>query len=289
MRILITGANGFCGRHLIHLFQGENHEIIAHTGRSPMGLSEYQNVEVYSGDLSDGWNFPSNIDVVVHTAAVSPGPGVKTKTQQMIRANSSATDYLAQRAADVGVKTFIFLSTISVFGQIDTDVLDETSPIIDPCSYGMSKRLGELALRERAFSSLSIRLPSVLGHGAKRHWISTLLEDSHAGRDISYFNADSKYNNAVHVDDLCSLISKVVQNGCQGHDIVTLAASAPLLVREMVDIIINAGGGKSKSHIMPSRKKPFLISSERASKIYGYAPMSLRKMLNQYIDAYNIA
>lgn len=202
--------------------------------------------------------------------------------EDFIHSNALATAHLARLAERVGVRRFLYFSSISINGRIDVPVLTETSPIQDPDIYGITKRLGEIALTEHGFASLSMRLPGVVGKGAVRNWLSSMLDAAQRGADIPFFNGDALYNNAVHIGDLSAFIAALLHREWEGHDIVVLGATEPITVRRMVETFAAAGKG-SRLIELPSGKPPFLIGHDRAIADYGYCPMAMSEMLTHFL------
>jgi hypothetical protein len=66
----------------------------------------------------------------------------------------------------------------------------ESTPLRDPDAYGMTKRLGELMLAERApgLSGLAMRLPGVVGPGAQRNWLAVAAGKIKRGEKLRAFN-----------------------------------------------------------------------------------------------------
>ena len=284
MHVLVTGAAGFCGRHIVKALAAAGHRVTAHLGRTGAGEAMPAGCEAFIGDLAFGIEIPAGVEAVVHTAARSPGPGIVATAGDFVRANVLGTEQLAQAAESAGVKRVVFFSSISVFGRVAVDVLEETTQIVDPGPYGISKRLGEISLSERRFASLSIRLPSVVGSSSVRNWLSTMIEQSRAGREITYFNADSLYNNAVHIDALSTLVVGALETGWGGHDMIVLGAKEPVTVREVVRTIANAGGNMSRCLELEKGTAPFMMSNKRAMERFGFQPMTMRETLARFVS-----
>ena len=286
MHVLITGAGGFSGSHLVGALLAEGHTVTAVCGRTKGRLdpSLYagQPLTLVCGDLSGALALPERIDAVVHAAARSPGPGITAHT--MVHDNATASAQLVTYARQAGATTFIYLSTLSVHGRIAGPVADETTPIVDPDAYGMSKYLGELVVREQSqFRSLSVRLPGIIGKGAVRNWLSSCLAAARANRTISLFNPDAPYNNAVHIANLSHLITKVLSDTrWSGHDAVSLGAAGTTTTRHAVETLIDATSSTSTVSIVPATRPPYSISSRRAHELYGYAPMPIEAMLRKF-------
>src|SRR4051812_31007523 len=110
MHVLVTGAAGFSGPHIVEALLAKGHRVTALI-RSKLGRlvdvrQPRQGLAVLRGDLSSGMELPRELDAVVHAAARSPVPGVTD--EHMMRDNVVATENLIAHARSSGVQTFIF-------------------------------------------------------------------------------------------------------------------------------------------------------------------------------------
>jgi len=290
VRVLVTGARGFSGTNVIRALLAAGHEVYAVAGRKGTDRLRHDqkttpNLTVLVGDLAERVSLPDCVDAVVHTAAVSPGPGIVATADDFARNNTEVTRRLVRWAKDHGAKVFIYFSSVSVFGRIDGPVVDEKTLRVEPDAYGVSKWMGEVFLSEQeaALASLSLRLPSVIGPKAVRNWPSTMVDMAKEGREIVFFHGDAAYNNAVHVDDLCRLVVGVLAMDLKGHDVVTLGADGTMKVRDMVSAIARGFGNRSPIREIPAPRPAFTISSERAKQRYGYQPMAMPDMIARFV------
>ena len=182
MRILVTGANGFVGSDLCHrLLQTSTHHLFAAL-RRPQPRFPSVLIPLPITDLSDLIPHLHQIDVIVHLAArVHQMQDTATDPLDAFRAvNTAATANLAQAAAQVGVKRFIYLSSIKVNGEytpIDQPFTAQDSPNPqDP--YGISKAEAEVQLRHIAQTTgmevVIIRPPLVYGPGVRANFLSLM-------------------------------------------------------------------------------------------------------------------
>jgi UDP-glucose 4-epimerase len=285
MDVLVTGAGGFSGSHLVPALLARGHKVIAVIGRTrgrlEPALDGNPSLTVLAGDLSQPLRFPRRIDTVVHAAARSPGPGVNSA--DLVRDNSLATTRLINYAREAQAKTFIYLSSLSIYGEIAGPVVDEETPVVNPDEYGITKYVGETTLRETPLRSLSIRLPGVIGPRSVRNWLTSVMEGAKSGRAIAIYNPQHPFNNAIHISDLCEFIAGLVTaEAWTGHDAVTVGAAGMTKVRRAVEILVQALRSTSSIEVKPAQKSAFTISSERACRLYGYRPMDIEKMLVQF-------
>jgi UDP-glucose 4-epimerase len=290
LRVLVTGAGGFNGTHLVSALLDAGHTVVALVGRRQTGRFTAPwlpglNLNVVFLNLADGISLEGKVDAVVHAAAVSPGPGAQPTAGDFFRNNVEGTRRLILWARGHGVRQFVYLSSVSVFGRIKGPVLDESSLRVDPDAYGISKWMGEEMLRDEhnGMLSLSLRLPGVIGRGAVRNWLASMALAAKEGREISYFHGGADYNNAVHVDDLCRFVVGMLDRGWKEHDVVTLAAEGTMKVRDMVRTIAEGLGGRSPLREVPAPRPPFTISISRAQTRYDYRPMAMPAMIARFV------
>jgi UDP-glucose 4-epimerase len=285
MELVVTGAGGFSGCHLIATLLARGHKVTAVVGRSrgrlDPALDRNPALTVVAGNLADALPLPARIGAVVHAAARSPAPGVRDA--DMIRDNVTATARLIRYAREAGATTFIYLSSLSIYGDIAGPVVDEATPIVNPNVYGVTKYEGEKMLRETSLRSLSIRLPGVLGRGSVRNWLTGVLHVAKRGQAIGLYNPDNEFNNAVHIDDLCKFVAELVGRPTWGgHDAITIGAAGMTTVRRAVEAIVETLGSESPIEVKAAPAPGFTISIERASAVYGYAPMNIESMIRQF-------
>jgi len=177
-RILVTGATGFIGRHVIPALLDGGHDlglsIRGDAACPPEWRASSRVVLHHVGDLAADDLHPlvSDVDAVVHLAGLASGP---SKADALFeRANVAATERLARAAHSAGARTFIHMSSVmAVSPSVAAAVIDDSTPPAPATAYGRSKRRSEMVLRHAFFTDrlgLSLRLPLVIGGDAKGNW-----------------------------------------------------------------------------------------------------------------------
>ncbi len=155
MRVLVTGADGFVGRHLVARLAEAGHTVLAgvRSGRKPAAYPEAADVQpVVVGDIgpqTDWEHALSGVQTVVHLAARAHVLS-DTETDPLAafrRVNCEGTVRLARQAARAGVGRFVYLSSIAVHGDRSPAPLRESDPPAPQSPYGMSKWEAEQGLR----------------------------------------------------------------------------------------------------------------------------------------------
>lgn len=278
MKVLVTGAGGFLGRHLaVDLARRGFAVVAACRNTAPPDLPNPLRLDLATAD-----SLPSGIEAVVHAAATSAWTGVPVEA--MARDNVEATRRLIALARKIGAKRFVFCSSMSAFGDIKSGSVDESTPVANPDVYGMTKLLGEAMLGEAApgMSGLALRLPAVIGPGAKRNFLAEAARKLKAGQEVSIFNPDAPFNNAVHCADLGALIGGVLRRGWQGYDMLVLGAGGTTTIRGAVERLKAGMRASAPIVVRPAARGAFTLDSTRAATRYGYAPMEIGAMLDRY-------
>ena len=177
MKILVTGASGFVGNFLLPALRGAGHEVRA-ASRSRV---EQRGIDYVSapelGPDADWSRALNGVDVVIHLAgrAHVPSKNANAETEEVyFRINTEGTRAMAEQAAAVGVKHFVFLSSCHALAAAsEVQITEKTQP--NPVTaYGRSKLEAERAIREALSNTACawtiLRPPLVYGKGNKANF-----------------------------------------------------------------------------------------------------------------------
>jgi nucleoside-diphosphate-sugar epimerase len=287
MRILLTGANSFLGRHLLAHLSAEGFEIVAtHRANAP-DLHEIppscRRLQLDIGAAADFSRLPKTIDAIVHIAGVSHASGVAL--EDMVRCNVDGAVNLLNYAREAEAKRLIYTSTLSIHGDIDGGEVTEATPVRNPGTYGATKFLAERLFAENAgaLPAAAIRLPGMLGKGAHRAWIPSLLDAILAGREIAAFSPDASFNNAAHVRDLAALVANMLRGSWTGFHAFPVGASGILNIREVITRMLAASGRQMPIQFLSNPRPGFTISSKYARDVFAYRPQEIGAMIDNYV------
>ena len=166
-KILVTGADGFIGSHLV--------EMLVNKGYSVKALSLYNSfnywgwledidcldqIEVVNGDVRDPHycrHITKDIDVIYHLAALIAIPYSYVAPASYVDTNVNGTLNMCQAALDCGVKRFIHTSTSEVYGTAQYVPIDEKHPLQPQSPYSASK-IGSDAMAMSYFNAFDLPL-----------------------------------------------------------------------------------------------------------------------------------
>jgi UDP-glucose 4-epimerase len=175
-RILVTGANGFVGSHLVPVLAAAGYELtLAHRpGHWPSDIGSHRTIMIDAvGPNTDWCAALEACKVVIHLAGQIPRRGVRPADFDTV--NAAGTGRLVEQARAAGVERFIFLSSVAtVVDRTAPREIDERTPSVASLSpYGESKLEAEwhvAAFAREGRTALSILPPMVYGADAKGTW-----------------------------------------------------------------------------------------------------------------------
>ena len=260
MRVLITGKNSYIGKAV--------KAWLEQTEPTFSVLSVCVRDEKWKQVDFQGY------DAVFHVAGIAHSDlsgATDAQKAQYYDVNTELPFLIAQKAKASGVKHFIFMSSMIVYGAAapigqGKCITAQTKP--EPANfYGDSKWQAELkldALREADFKIAVIRPPMIYGQGAKGNYpkLARLAQKSPFFPDVK--NARS----LLHVDNLCALVRLILANRAGGvfhpqNDLVVSTA----------DLVVAVAAAHGKKMRLVKGLNPLLkLLSRRAllvDKIFG--------------------
>ncbi len=151
MRILVTGATGFFGPEIVARLRSSGHEVIG-ASRSAKPGREMRTLDVTSTEsCARVFESAGQIDAVVHAAALAHVRPDQRAAELCHQVNVRGTQNVLDAATATGVRKFVFVSSVMVYGDFDLPSLVRES---DECQatgiYGVAKLRAEAACQSRS-------------------------------------------------------------------------------------------------------------------------------------------
>lgn len=171
-RVLITGADGFIGSHLVEALLTEGCQVRAfcyYNSFNSWGWLDgfpkeiLSKIEVFTGDVRDPNGVRTamqNIDVVFHLAALIAIPFSYHSPDSYIDTNVKGTLNIVQAAKDLGIERVLVTSTSEVYGTAQYIPIDENHPRQPQSPYSASK-IGADCIAESFYRSFNLPLTIV--------------------------------------------------------------------------------------------------------------------------------
>ena len=227
-RILVCGGAGYIGSHMVRLLVAEGFDVVALDDLSTGHRKAVQGVELVEADIRDGAALDSvfesrDFTAVMHFCARSL---VSESVQQPLAYydnNVAGTLSLLRAMQRHGVGKLVFSSTAAIFGEPESELIDESHPTVPVNPYGQSKLMVERILADacaasglravslRYFNAAGASLAGGIGesHEPETHLIPNVLKAAAgSGQRLKVFGDDYDTRDGtcirdyIHVEDL---------------------------------------------------------------------------------------
>lgn len=199
-RVLITGANSYIGVSVEKwLCKSEG---------------EYKVTTIDMTDAKWKKHDFSNYDVVYHVAGIAHADvGAVTDEQKKLyyKVNTDLTLEVATKAKAEGVKQFIFMSSMIVYGGCKEKIITENTKPCPANFYGDSKWQADKSVQkmnDENFKVVVIRPPMIYGKGSKGNY----PELARLAVKLPIFPVVKNKRSMLHIDNLCEFIKLMIDN-----------------------------------------------------------------------------
>lgn len=202
-KVLITGAGSYIGQTFMEYAQKHYHD----------------NFEIEELDLKDeSWKEKdfSNYDIIYHVAGIAHADVGKVSEEtkkKYYEVNTGLAVEVAEKAKREGVKTFIFMSSMIVYGDSapygQQKVIDETTVPKPANFYGDSKLQADVAVRELAndtYKVIVLRPPMIYGKGSKGNY-RTLAK---LAKKLPIFPDVNNERSMLYIENLCEFLCQIM-------------------------------------------------------------------------------
>ncbi len=309
MKVLITGADGFIGSHVVEKLVKEGYEVKAFSYYNSFnfwGWLDYldkevmKNVEVFTGDIRD----PNGVrkamkgcDYVLHLAALIGIPYSYHSPDTYVDTNIKGTLNLLQAARDEGIKRFVHTSTSEVYGTAQYVPIDEKHPINPQSPYAATKAGADFMALSfyRSFELPIVILRPFNTYGPRqsaRAIIPTIITQIRKGSDTIKLGNLKPTRDLTYVKDTANAFYKaMITDGING-EVISVGNGKEITMGDLVKLIgelmgadINVVQDKERFRPEKSEVMRLLCDNTKGKEKLGWEPeYSLREGLKETIE-----
>lgn len=310
-RILITGADGFIGSHLVEKLVGEGHEVKAFVYYNSFNTWGWldalprdimANVEVFAGDIRD----PNGVqeamkgcDAVFHLAALIAIPFSYHSPDSYVDTNIKGTLNVLQAARNLGTNRVLVTSTSEVYGTAQYVPIDEEHPYQGQSPYSATKigadRLAESFWRSFDLPVTIVRPFNTYGpRQSARAVIPTIITQLLAGNTEIRLGSLTPTRDFNYVKDTVNGFYHIfLANNAIGEEI-NIATQQEISIGELAEELIRQINPAAKIVCDGQRLRPensevnrLLGSNEKICRLTGWMPRyTLAQGLSETIAFY---
>ena len=311
-KILVTGADGFIGSHLVEALLNEGCNVKAFTYYNSFSSwgwldtfprEKLANIDVFTGDIRDPNGVreaTKGVDIVFHLAALIGIPFSYHSPDSYIDTNVKGTLNVLQACRDYDIERVIVTSTSEVYGTAQYVPIDEKHPLQGQSPYSASK-IGSDKITESFYCSFGI--PVVIArpfntYGPRqsaRAVIPTIITQLLNGNKNILLGSLHPTRDFNYVRDICKgfiLLSKFDE--AIGKE-VNIGSNTEISMGALADMLIKLLNGNAKIVSEDLRKRPGKSEVERLvcdnsliKKITGWEPETpLKEGLLETIEWFN--
>ncbi len=209
MRVLVTGANGFLGSHLVRLFIDKQHQVIAghregadlskiNSSDCTFQVLNYNNVQALTEKFSELWEQFGTHDIVIHNAALTHS----IKSKKFYDVNVGLTRNLCEALKESQLLSengkVVLISSMAALGPVSYE-----GPV---SHYGKSKLQAEEVLKSYPFDYLIFRPTAIYGPGDSSF---RPLFKSVRLKLYPRFNPSSQKVTMIHAEDVARNVERL--------------------------------------------------------------------------------
>ncbi len=307
-RVLVTGAGGFIGSHLVDELLRKGADVTAfvhYNARNDWGMLEGRysdstnNLTVIAGDVTDAFfvkGAVANKEYVFHLAALIGIPYSYVAPESYINTNIKGTLNVMQACLDHEITRVIHTSTSETYGTALYTPIDEKHPLQGQSPYSASK-IGADKIAESFYCSFGLPVTTIRPFNtfgprqSTRAVIPTIITQALTGKTVK-LGSLTPIRDLTYVADTVAGFIKLAESKKTVGKTVNTGSGRGVTIGELADIIIRQVNPNAKIVCEEKRVRPeksevmeLLCDNRCAAELAGWKPeFTLEKGLSLTID-----
>lgn len=307
-KVLVTGAGGFIGSHLVerlvHLGASVR-AFVRYNSRNDRGLIELfpssvkDKLEIIMGDLRDAEAIRGcmkDIDILFHLGAVISIPYSYIHPREVVETNVIGTFNVFNSAKEFEIKRIIHTSTSEVYGTAKRIPIDEDHPLQGQSPYSASKigadKLAESFYRAFDLPIAIIRPFNTYGPRQSARAVIPTIITQVLTQDKVFLGSLHPKRDLTYVDDTVEGFLKAAKSDQSVGEVINIGSGFEISVGNIAKKIISLIGKEIEIAVDPKRIRPpkseveeLIADNCKAKKMLGWEPhTSLDEGLSKTID-----
>jgi len=261
-RVLVTGAAGFIGSHLVDRLVEEGAEVVAIDNLKDGNLSNLaesmDKIEFHKVDIR---NFESlkevmdRVEIVFHLAANANVPYSVDNPKYDFETNALGTFNVLKLSLDLDVEKVVYASSAAVYGEPVYVPIDEEHPLNPISPYGASKlageRLGFAYFKTYGLPFVSLRIFNTYGPRQRRYVMYDFLRKLRENPNrLEVLGTGEQVRDFCYVKDCVEAFILASEKNIAVGDVFNIAGGNPISIRDLAYLIVKILGLDGKTEIV---------------------------------------
>ena len=261
-KVLITGGNSKIGTDLVKFFLKKNRVISTYRNKK-IKLKD-KNLKQVQYKFKNKFLLNEKFDLFVHCASSTPVNSIIDK--KMLKENLKGLMNILNSKSHFS--SIVLISTVSVYGDISSNFIDENTEHSKLNYYGLSKlKMENYLKRIPKINYLILRLPGVIGnYKNKDNFVNKVISNISKNKRVVVHGPDTFFNNIVHTETIAKIINDFFMRGFPKRQIFNLCSKKPMRIKNLVLLIKKKLKSKSMISFKPALKNSFCISEKKCAK-----------------------
>ena len=247
MRVLVTGGSGFIGKRVAKRLAAREDNVVIFDLVAAEELAKTPGVTVFDGDVTDMVDIvkafsSAQIDAVVHCAAlVGVSTSIKNPRKVMeVNVQGSLNILEAMRTFDVA--RLVHTSSIEVYGDFDSPIVDESHALRPHMPYGISKaaveQLGRTYRDLYGLECINLRGSWIYAPDLPRQRLPNLLVNQVCrGEAVQIASGGDSVMDYVHADDFADCVVAALDCPKHAYDVYNVGSGTGVSLFQLVDLL----------------------------------------------------
>lgn len=316
-KLLITGAGGFIGSHLVERLIGlgaKTRAFVRYNSRNNWGLLELlpgdklKEIEIIAGDLRDSQavrDAARDADMIFHLGSLIAIPYSYVHPQEAIETNIMGTLNILMAARENGIEKVIHTSTSEVYGTAQYVPIDEKHPLQGQSPYSASKTGADM-IAESFYRSFDVPVATIRPFNtygprqSARAVIPTIISQALTGEQVRLGSLHPT-RDYTYVDDVVEAFIKVAESPKSIGKVINIGSNFEMSIGDIAKKILSIMEKDNIAIVTDERRvRPEKSEVERlwcdnalAKKVLGWEPgtsfdTGLRKTIKWMSDNINL-
>lgn len=259
MKVVLFSPNGYIGKYIKERIQKEDN---------------IQLFEITRNNILDQYN--GNFDVFIYSAAVS-----NASVERYVQDNVVSAISMVNFCKDHRINKIIYLSTDSIYGDLNVDEVNEKTMMVSPNVYATTKYMAEKIIAESGIAYFILRMPGVVGKIWRNNFVCNTMSKLKNNECIKLFNADRNFNNILDIEDLVEFIILLCErNYGEINEIFLLGNTEKIKLKDLVLYMKMLCHSESEIlNVNSNAKRCFTLNVDKAVK-FGYVSKPIRTIID---------